>query len=186
MLVRFLLAAVLTAGLGSAQTGDDVSGGGMSGGRGGGGRGGGGGDMGASMGGAMPRAKTKVEQFFDKLKLNKEQQEEAQTILVAASNQAIPIRDQIVKGRQVIATFMLQKKTDEEMKPLMEAYTGLYAKMTGLEAESFGKICAGLKPNQQKNAGQAFDLMSGMFMPVGGGGGGRGGGGRGMGRKGGN
>jgi hypothetical protein len=136
----------------------------------------------------MPRAKNKVEQFFDKLKLNKEQQEEAQTLLGAASNQAAPLRDQIVKGRQLIATYMLQKKSDEEMKPLLDAYTGVYAKMTALEAETFGKICANLKPNQQKNAGAAFDLMSGVFMPTGGGGGGGrggGGGGRGMGKKGG-
>ena len=34
--------------------------------------------MGASMGGGMPRAKSKLEQFTDKLKLNKEQQEQAQ------------------------------------------------------------------------------------------------------------
>jgi hypothetical protein len=69
---------------------------------------------------------------------------------------------------------IIQKKSDEEMKPLLEAFTKVCAQMTAMEAEAFGKIYAGLKPNQQKNAAQAFELMAGMFMPQMAGGAGRG------------
>jgi len=63
------------------------------------------------------------------------------------------------------------------MKPLMDAYTGVCAQMTVIEADAFGKVYATLKPNQQKNAAQAFELMGGLLMPVPAGG-------RGMGRQG--
>src|SRR5207248_512455 len=105
MLVRYLLTAVLGAGLACAQSSDEGAGGlggGGGGGRGGGRGGMGGGDMGSSMGGGMPRAKSKLEQFTDKLKLNKEQQEQAQTILTEAAQKAAPIREQINRGRQAI------------------------------------------------------------------------------------
>jgi hypothetical protein len=76
---------------------------------------------------------------------------------------------------------IMQKKSEDEMKPLMDAYTGVCAQMTAIEAEAFGKVYATLKPNQQKNSAQAFELLGGVFIP--GQGGGRGAG-RGMGRTG--
>jgi len=178
MLVRFLVTAMLAAGVVFAQ---GRGGGGMGDGMGGeGGMGGGssrGGGMGAEgMGGGMPRAshKTKAEIFSDKLKLNKDQKEEAHKILSDAAQKAAPVANQIGRGRQAIATAILQKKTDAEIKPMMDAYAGLCAQMTGLETEAFGKIYAILKPNQQKNAAQAFELMDGIFIQVPSMGGGRG------------
>ena len=47
--------------------------------------------------------------------------------------------------------------------------------MAGIEASSFGKVCALLKPNQQSNAPQAFAVMTGIFQPAGAVRGGRGG-----------
>ena len=179
MFVRLLLTAVLAAGLASAQRGGgggDMGGEGDMGGGGGGKRGAGG--MGAGgMGGGMPggmRRQTKEELLLEKLKLNKDQKEEAMKILSAAREKAAPVRDQLTKGRQVIVSVMLEKREDDVRK-LMGDYAIVSAQMTGIEAEAFGKIYALLKPNQQSKAPQAFELMAGMFS----GGGMQGGGGRG-------
>jgi hypothetical protein len=137
---------------------------------------------GEGMEGGMPRAaqrQTKAELFMEKLKLNKDQKEEAVKILSEAAQKARPLANQILNGRQQIAMSYMQKKSDEEMKPLMDAYTSVCAQMTAAEADAFGKIYAILKPNQQKSAAQAFELMAGMFVPTMGGAGG----GRGMGRS---
>jgi hypothetical protein len=183
MLVRLLLTAVLAAGFASAQRGG--GGGGMGGDEGGGGGGGGrGGDMGAAM--PQVRRLTKTEMLFDKLKLNKDQKEAAQAILSAAMEKAAPARDQLSKGRIVIANAITGKSSEEDIKNLLGQYTAVGATMTGIEAETFGKLFALLKPNQQSKAPQAFELMAGMFagggMP-GGAGRGRGGQGRGEGRQ---
>jgi hypothetical protein len=179
MLVRFMLTAVLAAGFASAQ----------------GGRGGGGGDMGGEggmsaagggmggeggMGGGAPRMQrpTKAQMFVEKLKLNSDQQEEVQKILSEASQKANPVAGRISQGRQAIATLLLQKKTDEEMKPVMEQFAAVCADLTRIEADAFARIYATLKPNQQKAAPQAFVLMAEMFIPA------SAGGGRGMGRGG--
>jgi hypothetical protein len=180
MLVRFLLTAALAAGFAFGQGG--VADEGMPGGGGrGGGRGGGGGDMGAGAP-MQTRRQTKTEMLFDKLKLNKEQKEEAAAILSAAMEKAAPVRDQINKGRMVIANAITGKASEEDVKNLLSQFTSINANMTGIEAEAFGKLYAILKPNQQAKAPQAFELMAGMFagggMPGGGGGGGRGRGGQ--------
>jgi LTXXQ motif family protein len=184
MLVRLLLTAVLAAGFASAQRGGG-GGGGMGGDEGGGGGGGGrGGDMGAAM--PQVRRLTKTEMLFDKLKLNKDQKDAAQAILSAAMEKAAPARDQLTKGRMVIANAITGKASEEEINKLLGQYTVVNAMMTNLEAEAFGKLYALLKPNQQSKAPQAFELMDGMFagggMP-GAAGRGRGGQDRGEGRQ---
>jgi uncharacterized sporulation protein YeaH/YhbH (DUF444 family) len=179
MLVRLLLTAVVAAGVACAQAGGDESAmGGMGGGGGrGGGRGGGGSDMG---GGGMTQTRrlTRVELLFEKLKLNKEQKEQAVTILSAASEKAAPIREQLNKGRIVIANNITSKGSEEDLKKFMGEYTKVSAAMTGIVAEAFGKLYAILKPNQQAKAPQAFELVAGLFS---GGTSGAGGGGRGRG-----
>jgi hypothetical protein len=186
MLVRLMVAVALAAGLAVAQRGGGGGGGGMGGEE--GGMGGAGGAGGGGMdGGGMPRAQrqTKAEIFMDRLRLKSDQKEEAIKILSEAAQKARPLAEQINRGRSAIGTALLQKKTDEEMKPLMEAYTKICAQMTALEADAFGKIYASLKPNQQKNAAQSFELLGGVFMPQAAAGGGRGMG-RGQGMGGGN
>jgi hypothetical protein len=182
MLVRLLLTAVLAAGLASAQRGGGGGGGDEGGMGGGGGRSG---DMGAGM--PQVRRLSKQEMLLDKLKLNKDQKEEATKILSAAMEKAAPARDQLTKGRMVIANAITGKASEEDLKKLLGEYTNVSATMTGIEAEAFGKLYALLKPNQQSKAPQAFELMAGMFagsgMPGGGAGRGRGGQGRGEGRQ---
>ena len=182
MLLRLLLMAVVAGGVACAQIGggEENGAGGMGGMGGGGGRGGrgGGNDMGGGM--AQPRRLTRVEMLFDKLKLNKEQKELAVTILSAASEKAAPVREQLNKGRIVIANTITSKGSEEDLKNFMSEYTKVSAVMTGIEAEAFGKLYAILKPNQQAKAPQAFELMAGMFSGGLPGGGGRG---RGEGRQ---
>jgi hypothetical protein len=183
MLVRLLLTAVLAAGFASAQRGggglDQGDESGMGSGR------GRGGDMGAEM----PRVQrlTKQEMLLDKLKLNKDQKEEATKILSAAMEKAAPARDLLTKGRIVMANAIIGKASEEDIKNLLGQYTAVNATMTGIEAEAFSKLYGLLKPNQQSKAPQAFELMAGMFagggMPGGGAGRGRGGQGGGEGRQ---
>ena len=180
MLVRFLLAAVLASGLALAQRG---GGGGMS-------RDEGGiANTAAIPGGkAQVRSLTREETLFDKLKLDKEQREEAARILSMAMEKAAPTRDLLTKGRIAIANAITGKASDDDFKAIMGEYTAANATMTGIEAEAFGKVYALLKPNQQSKAPQMFELITGMFAGGGLGGGmgdgwgrGRGGQGRGEG-----
>lgn len=176
MVVRLFLTAVLAAGLASAQRGGGAGGGGENG-MGGDGLGmSAGGGTGGMGGGGGARRQSKEELFFDKLKLNKEQKEEAATILSAAREKAAPVREQLIKGRQIVVGLIMQKREDD-VKKLMADYAIVASQMTGIEADAFGKIYALLKPNQQTKAPQAFELMAGMFA-----GGGMPGGGRGRGQ----
>ena len=151
MLAKLLLAAILAASLASAQ--------GRGGGR--GGRGGGD-DMGSGMLRVAPR-QTKGEQLREKLGLNKEQQEEAQKILIAASRDAGPIRGQMENARVQIAGALIEGKSEDEVKKALAAYAAAAARMTSLEAQVFAEIYATLKPKQQAKAGQGFDVLSGIF-----------------------
>src|SRR5262249_49806093 len=147
MLVRVFLTAVLAAGIATAQRGGGM---GEEGGMGGGGMGGGGmrGEgMGAGgMSGGMPRRLTKEEILSERLKLNKDQKEEASKILAAAREKAGPVRDQLNKGRQMLVGLMMQKR-DDDVKKLMGDYAIVASQMTGIETEAFAKIYALLKPN---------------------------------------
>jgi Spy/CpxP family protein refolding chaperone len=173
MLQKLLLAGLLAGAMAYAQDATN----GQMGGMGGGGRGGRGSQMGGEEGmGGMPRAKrqSKTDQIADKLKLNKEQKEQMLTIFSAAREKATPVRDQMEKQRAEIAGAMINGKTGDELQKLLADYSATAAQMTGVEAEAYGKIYATLKPNQQKNAGQAFDLMAGLFSAPARGGQGRG------------
>lgn len=156
MVLRWFLLAALAAGLASAQRG--MTGGDM-GGEGGGGRGG------EGMGGGMPggmRRQTKEELLMERLKLSKDQKEEAAKILSAAREKAAPVRDQMNRGRGIIAAAMAEKR-DDDVKKLMVDYTTVSAQMMSIETEAFAKLYALLKPNQQAKAPQAFEMMAGMF-----------------------
>jgi Spy/CpxP family protein refolding chaperone len=180
MLARWLATAILAATLAFAQRG---GGGGMEGGMGGGGggaRGGGpGGEGGVGVGGGMPRVQrqSRLDTIADKLKLNKEQKQQVQTIFQAAMEEARPVAEQIAKAREAIGGAMIDGKSDDAGKMLTQ-YAILAGQMTSIETKAFGKVYALLKPNQQSKAPAAFELMAGMF-------GGHGpGGGRGRGRDG--
>jgi len=169
MFLRLLLTAALASTLALAQRG----------GGGGGGMGGdemGGGNMGGNM--QMPRGQrqTKFDQIADKLKLSKEQKDQAQAIMDAGREEATPLREQLAKARLAVADTMLNGKSDDEVRKAQDSYAAAVAQMTGVEAKAFAKIYALLKPNQQSKASQAWELMADVFASSGrgGGGGGRG------------
>ena len=173
---RFLLAAVVFSAAAWCQGSMGGGGGGMGGGGGGGSRNQGGqmDDM-SGMGGGMPRAQrqSRFDQIADKLKLSKDQKEQAQTIMDAGREEATGLRESMAKARLEITEAMLNGKSDDDVKKAEDGYSAEVAKLTGLEAKTFAKIYALLKPNQQSKAPQAWDLMADIFS-AGGRGAGRG------------
>jgi len=167
MFRKLLLAGILAAAMAFAQSG--MGGMGQSG---MGGMGGGrqrGGDMNGmeNMGNmSRTRRQTKAEQIADKLKLNKDQKDQFESILSAGREKAAPIREQMDKQRAQIAGAMIGGKPAEEVDKLIADFTGLAAQMTAVETEAYSKIWAMLKPNQQSKAPQAFELMAGIFAPA--------------------
>ena len=168
MFRRVLLATLLAASLAFAQ-----------GKKGGGSKGG----MSDGMGEFRPQRQSKIEQFTDRLKLSKEQKEEAQAALSAALEESAPVRTEMDKSRVAIAGAMIEGKSGDEIKKLIDEYTAVAAKWTAIEVKAFSRVYASLKPNQQQKAGQAFELLAEALDTVGSGGGARGGrGGQGRGR----
>ena len=162
LIVLSIVASALALAQGGGGGGEDM--GGMGG---GGGRGSKGGDMGASLGGGgQARKQTKLELIVEKLKLNKEQKEQFDTILSAGREKGNPLRPQLQQARVAIATAMIDKKSDDEIKKAIEAYSSIQAQMVTVETEAYTKVYALLKPNQQSKAPQAFELMAGLFDPA--------------------
>jgi hypothetical protein len=151
MFRRLLLIALLAIAPAAAQRG------------GGGSRRGGGDDMNDMGGMRTQQPVSRIDQFADKLKLNSEQKEEVNRLLSATRERAFPVTAEIEKSRAAIATAMIEGKGPDEIKQLMQAHTALEAQMDTIEAELFTKVLAMLKPNQQSKAGQAFELMAGLF-----------------------
>ena len=50
------------------------------------------------------------------------------------------------------------------MKAATAEYVTAQTKMAAIEAAAFGKVLALTKPNQQKDAAQAFALLAGFFQ----------------------
>jgi hypothetical protein len=175
MFIKLLLTAMIAATLAFAQGGGGM-GGGDTGGMGGGGTGGAGGRGGGGIAddtGGMPRAarQTPFEIFADRLKLNKDQKAQAQTVLTDAMKESTPVRQQLVQSKLDIAKAILGGASDDDLKKTTDAYAALVAQVTGVEAKAFAKVYATLKPNQQGKAASAFELMGAMFnAPAGGGG----------------
>src|SRR5262249_34562747 len=132
--MRLLLAAVCVAGLAFAQ--DEGIGAGGGGGTGGGRGMGGGGGMGGMGGGGMPRGQRvpKLEMLNDKLKLNKDQQQELLKILADGRQQAAPLLDAMDKERANIANAILNSKPDAQKKAVDDLAT-LRAKIVAIEAK---------------------------------------------------
>jgi len=156
MFGKLLLAAILAATLATAQ------------------RNGGGGGRNSGMGegiSAMPqRRQTKLELFADKLKLNREQREETNSTLAAALQESADARADLDKSRVAIASALIDGKSADEVQKIMDDYTSAAARMTAIEAKTFSKVYASLKPNQQSKAGQAFELLAEAFEQAGAGG----------------
>jgi Spy/CpxP family protein refolding chaperone len=176
MLARLVLTATLAAALTTMLAFAQRGGGGM-GGQGGMGQSSAGGARGGRTGNSeMPRVErhSKLDTIAEKLKLNKEQKDQVQTIFLAALEESKPLGDQIMKARDEIAEAMIAGKSEDDIKKMLDEYSGLAAQMTGIETRAFAKLYALLKPNQQPKAPAVFETMDGMFGAQTGGGGSRG------------
>jgi Spy/CpxP family protein refolding chaperone len=148
MVFRIFLAAVLAASLASAQGKKGPANNSM-------------GDM------SMPRQArvTRFDTIADKLKLTKEQKDQASTIFDAAQEAAGPLNEQIANGRKQITGALMQgQASGDGYDKLLAAYTNVEAQMADIEAVAYGKLYAILKPNQQSKAELVFaEQMSGLF-----------------------
>lgn len=160
MLLRLMLAGMLTVGLAPMASAQRGGGGGPQ------GAGGFGGDDSGGFGGpggGRPYQANRLERFTDILKLTKEQQKDAKDIFDAAQKEAAPVRDQIRKARGDLATAYLQKQGQPQIDQLVANYGNLEAQMTSIELRAFSKLVDALNQDQQKRVGPAFQLMTGMF-----------------------
>lgn len=180
MFAKVMLTGFVVAALAMAQgAGGGPPGGGM-GGSGGGMAGGGGRD--GNMGGGMPggmmgsrqQKESKAVQMADRLKLNKDQRSEFDTIMQSTQKEAAPIIQQVLESKNNLASALVNGKTETQIAPLLQALHDAQFQMTGVEVKTFQRIVALLKPNQVAKAPEAFDLMADIFLPQGGAGGGPG------------
>jgi hypothetical protein len=105
------------------------------------------------------------EKMIDRLKLDdKTQAPEVRLLLMDASRDAIPVAQKLLDIRVRLGNLAIQNKVDA-MPPESDAYAAAATEMAAIEARTFAKIYAMLKPNQQANAPQAFATMAGMFRP---------------------
>lgn len=118
----------------------------------------------ALMGGETVRALTPFEEFAGKLHLDgKTQQPAAIEIINAAASQAGPIGLQLLQIRQRILNGGLSG-TPDDVKAATAEYVAVETKMATIEANAFAKVLALTKPNQQKDAPQAFAILAGFFQ----------------------
>jgi hypothetical protein len=104
------------------------------------------------------------EKVIDRLKLDdKTQAPEVRLLLMDASRDAMPVAQKLLDIRLKLGNLALQNKVDE-MPTATDAYAAAAAEMAGIEARTFTKIYAMLKPNQQANASPAFAIMAGIFQ----------------------
>lgn len=129
-------------------------------GRGGGGGGGVGGESGLPAGIDGPR--TIPQQFASKLKLDKTQSPAVDQILTAAATEGAPHAQQMLQARQRMLNAVRAGRADDA-KAAQEAYATAAAKVADIEAAVMAKVLALLKPNQQKDAAEAFALIAGLF-----------------------
>ena len=89
---------------------------------------------------------------------------EAEKIFTDASRQAPPIAQQIQQLRIRLVNAEIDKN-DADIKSTLSDYRAAAARMAELEAQTFAKVYALLKPNQTKNATEAFAMIAGVFLP---------------------
>lgn len=174
-MMKWVLPAVLGLALAAQPVVAQDEGGG-----GGGGFGGGGGGFGGGGGSGLPAGMnaplTIAQQFASKLKLEKTQSPDVDQVLSAAAAEAAPVSQQMLQLRQRMVN-AARTNRPEELKAAQDEYAAAAAKAAAIEAAAFGKVYAMLKPNQQKDAPQAFALLAGLFTnataPAGGARGGR-------------
>jgi len=111
-------------------------------------------------GGMLAQRQSQLDQFAEKLKLNKEQRAEAEKIMDAGQEEMGPIQQKLIEARRNLAAALIVGQSGDAIDKATQAYTSVSAQAKAVEAKVFGKICALLKPNQQSRAVPNFGLMA--------------------------
>ncbi len=122
------------------------------------GGGGGGGGQAPMMGASV----SKMDMFTQILKLDKDEKKQVKTVMDEAQKEAMPVRDQMEKGRLAIATAVAANKQDD-VDAAIKTYATAETQMAGLEMGAFAKIYQALDKEQQAKSPQVFAMFPGIF-----------------------
>jgi Spy/CpxP family protein refolding chaperone len=126
-------------------------------------RGGGSKGGGQNSGGMMPTGSTsRLEQFTQILKLDKDEKKQVKSIMDDAQKEATPVRDQEMKSRLSIADAVAAGK-QEEIDAAVKNYAVAESQMAGIEMNAFAKIYNALDKEQQQKSPTIYQMMPGIF-----------------------
>jgi hypothetical protein len=78
----------------------------------------------------------------------------------------MPVRDQLLKGRQSIAQAVAAGKSQDEINAAIKEYAAAQVQMTQIEMRAFAKIFPALDKEQQAKAADPrglFGMLNGIF-----------------------
>jgi hypothetical protein len=122
-------------------------------------KGGGGGQSNTPM---MAPTVSKMDQFTQILKLDKDEKKTVKTVMDDAQKDALPVRDQMEKGRLAIAQAVAAAK-QEDIDAAVKTYAAAETQMAGIEMNAFAKIFQALDKEQQSKSPQIFGMFAGIF-----------------------
>jgi hypothetical protein len=105
---------------------------------------------------------SKMDQFTQILKLDKDEKKQVKTIMDDAQKEAMPVRDQMEKGRLAIAQAVAAGK-QEDIDAAVKTYAGAESQMAGIEMNAFAKVFQALDKEQQSKSPQIFGMFAGIF-----------------------
>jgi Spy/CpxP family protein refolding chaperone len=123
-------------------------------------KGGGGGNYGDFP--MTPDTVSRLDQFSQILKLDKDEKKQVKTIMDDGQKEAIPVRDQMEKDRLALAQAAAGGKQDE-IGAASKTYAADETQMTGIELNAFAKIYKLLDNEQQSKTAQVFIMFPGIF-----------------------
>jgi hypothetical protein len=124
--------------------------------------GGGGGSKGGGGGMAQPSSVSRMDQFTQILKLDKDEKKTVKSVMDDAQKEATPVKDQMEKGRLAVAQAVAGGK-QEEIDGAVKSYAAAETQMAGIEMNAFAKIYNALDKDQQQKSPQIFQMMPGIF-----------------------
>jgi Spy/CpxP family protein refolding chaperone len=104
----------------------------------------------------------RMDRFSEILKLDKDEKKQVRTIMDDAQKEAMPVRDQMEKGRLALAQAAAGGK-QEEIDAAAKTYAAAESQMAGIEMNAFAKIYQALDKEQQTKSPQIFAMFPGIF-----------------------
>jgi len=110
----------------------------------------------------QPGAVSRMDQFTQILKLDKDEKKTVKSIMDDAQKDATPVKDQMEKGRLAIAQAVVGGK-QEEIDAAAKSYAASATQMAGIEMNAFAKIYKAIDREQQQKVPQIYAMMPGIF-----------------------